>query len=537
MTTIRPRQSFFRRRTPPAGATVLVLTSLLLVSVTAANGRRAFYNSEEHRLIVDRGIAQVVIPAGVQFPTGIAMTPIAPQAYADAIANAKRLAVGFGTNNAAEYSDQAGKVQDNCYWTGFGQIAYNKAIYVPSPDRAPDKILSVHGYTTANQAGGFTIGQLAALYGDYRRTTWCDGSGKCYLTNTDVGEVGFSRGNVARKGTFCPDNMLSGRYLQAVASGVVPPFGSLGNTTSNTANDDEYGDAGWWGDEMLRIANVNDWHFTSAAIAWYVGLHRLALLYADSARTDSKHWVRALHYEANALHSLTDLFAFGHVVTNRDETTYGIMKDQGLVTNAAYLWMENVIKMGGGVRSGTGKVAPTAILPAIKDVAGARNEFVKSYRGTWVSRADDERRYHDEFNKTGAQVRNLNGDEFYIMGDKGLNQMFTTGSSVAVLQNAVKTSVQSLIDAHVALKGGGSVPTIGQAGSTYFAALKFIPVYISRDANGYFPGYWTIYASAVNGITGVNKALTNWDKCQVPYLSGKDGVLWPSKPGAACASF
>jgi hypothetical protein len=247
--------------------------------------------------------------------------------------------------------------------------------------------------------------------------------------------------------------------------------------------------------------------------------------------------MRALHYEANALHSLTDLFAFGHVVTNRDETTYGIMKDASLLGNGGYLWMENVIRMGGGSRSGTGKVAPTAILPGIRDVAGIRNEFVKSYRGTWLARANDERKYHDEFNKTGAQVRNLNGDDFYIFGDKFLNQMFSTGTAVTVLTNAVRTSVQSLIDAHVALKQGGSVATIGQAGSSYFAALKFVPVYISRDANGYFPGMWTIYANAVNAITGTNKTLANWDNCQVPYLSGKDGILWPSKPAAACAAF
>lgn len=525
----------------------LAATPLALPFLGTRGGTReppVAYNSEEHRLIVDLGVAGVVLPPSIRFPAAIAMRPVNATAYADGYRAAKLLAVGFESNNPAEFDDNKGSVQDNCYFTrasigeldvGFHQAAYNKKIYIPSANQVPDKVLSVPAYNAGAAYGGFTIGQLAALYGDYRRTTYCDGSGRCFLTNADIGDVVFARGNAVRKGTYCPPAMNAGRYLQYIGSGLVPPFGGGGNTVANTANDDEYSEAGWWGDEMLRIANINDWHFSSAAISWYVGLHRLALLYADSARGDPKHWNRALHYESNALHSLTDLFAFGHVVTNRDETSHGIMK--GFAGNQGYQWMENVIRMGGGTRSGTGMISLSANLPAITDAPGIRNEFLKSYRGTWAGRADDERRYHDEFNKSGAQVRNFNGDDFEIFGDARLSQMLN-GKAVGVITNAVRTSVQSLFDAHVELQQGKrSIAEIGAAGSSYFAALNYVPVFIVRDANGYFPGMWTRYANAVVGIAGVNHTLSKWDGCQVPYLSGADGVLWPSKPSAPCASY
>jgi len=524
----------------PTVALAAVLSPIALSVLGYSRASHTRYNSEEHRLIVDRGVARVKIPPGVKFPSpGVSRSAINATAYADAIRSAKRLAVGFETNNPSDYDKTKGSVQDNCYWTNFHQSEYNKAIYVPSPDQVPDTVLAVLGWTSGTSAGGFTMGQLAAFYGDYRRTTWCDASGKCFLTDADVGDIKFGKGNVLQKEKYCPPSMLAGRYLEAIASGLVPPFGTLANTISNTADDAEYNEAALWGDEMLRIGNINDWHFSSGAIAWYVGLHRLALVYADSARLDPKYWTRALHYEANALHSLTDLFAFGHVVTNRDETSYDIMK--GMASNAGYQWMENVIRMGGGTRSGSGAVALSASLPTIKDVSGVRNDFVKSYRTTLAQsvKADGERRYHDEFNKSGAQVRNLNGDDFYILGDAKLSQTFAAGNSAAVIINAVRTSVQSLIDAHVELKSaeGRPVAAIGAAGSPYFAALKYVPVFVGHDANGYFPGYWARYANAVVGITGANKTLSNWDRCQVPYLSGKDGPAWPSKPASACATF
>src|SRR5207244_2300265 len=114
---------------------------------------------------------------------------------------------------------------------------------------------------------------------------------------------------------FRPAPVVASDYLAGIGSGLWPPFGSLGDVTSNTADtEQDTFEAGWWGDEMMRIAAINDWHFSSAALAWYIGMHRMALKYVALAVHDPVYWNHALHYEANALHSLTDLFAFGHVV-------------------------------------------------------------------------------------------------------------------------------------------------------------------------------------------------------------------------------
>lgn len=523
----------------------IALTVFALPFLGAARENRAFYNSEEHQLIVDRGVAGVVISPAIVFPAGVKMKTLTAAAYADATRRAKRLAVGFDGNIPSAYSKKTEGVQDNCYWTNYAQLEENKVMLVPDAAHSPTKVLSVDAYTSPTLSGGFTLGQLAALYGDYRRTSYCDANGRCFLTNGNISKVNFVGGLARTQSpsytTICPAAVSAVEYLQDIGSGLIPPYGVAGNAGGNSADNNAYEDAGWWGDEMLRIATTNDWHFTNGAVAWYVGMHRLALLYADSARIDPKQWERALHYEANALHSLTDLFALGHVLTNRDETSHDIMSDAGLLQNAAYKWMENVIRVGGGTRAASGRIELSSDLPAITDAARERKDFMASSPSTsakgldLASRAVAEKKYHAEFNSTGGQVRNLNGDDFYIFGDAGLGRMMTTSKATDVLVEAVKHSVQALFDAHMQLRSGGRVDVIGRAGSPYFAALKYLPVYVAADKNGYFPGRWVRYAKAVNEISGANRPLDKWDNCQVPYLYGKDWT-WP-KAGSLCAAF
>lgn len=522
---------------------LLSLPTAVIIGMLIAATPMLRYNSEEHQLIVDRGVALVTMPASVKLPAGVSLAPLTKAAYQDMIRSAKRLAVGFDSNNENDYSESKGAVQDNCYWKApanpaarkYVQLEENKAIRVPDLSIVPDKVLRINGYANAT-ATPFTLGQLAALYGDYRRTTHCEG-GKCFLTNADVATVSF-QGNVVRKGTYCPANMPTGQYLQAIGSGLIPPYLPGANQIRNAVdNDGDWDQAGWYGDEMIRNANINDWHFSNGAIAWYTGLHRLALLYADSARIDPMHWVRALHYEANALHSLTDLFAFGHVVTNRDETAHGIRKDRGLLDNTGIKWMAHVLTLGGATRSETGQLSLSSNLPAITNAATERSDFVAANRGSWGARALGERGYHKEMNASGAEVRNLNGDDFQIFGDAKLNQMTVTGKSLDVLTQAVRASVQSLFDAHDALtKGSTSVETLGKGGSPYFAALKFVPVYIASDANSYFTGRWTRYAKAVDELTGAGIVPSGWEPCAIPYLSGADWT-WPAKTKTPCTAF
>jgi hypothetical protein len=516
------------------GAGILMLCALLFL----LPGENRAYNSEEHKLIADLGVAGAKI-SGVKLPPHLELKIVNKSYYVQGYKYAKNLAVGFSTNDQNDYDKDKKGVQDNCYWTGFGQLKYNKAIWIPQitpvplPNSIPGKVFNIPTYA-GSRVKQYTFGELVALYGDYRRSNYSKQPDQCYLTNADVDTIHFSRGTRLYK-KYCPAPVPGYAYLRSIGSGLVPPFGEVANASSNTANDDEYNEAGWWGDEMLRIANVNDWHFSNGAVAWYTGLHRLALYYVNKATLDPRYWVQALHYEANALHALTDLFAFGHVVTNRGETSYGIMKSNDLLNKNVYLWMENVIKMGGGVRLSNGKISSTAILPDISDRTVQRNSFLKSYRGTWALRARREQKYHDYFNDKGAKVRNLHGAKFYIFGDGKLHKMDQHAHNQ--ISQAVKVSVQSLFDAYESLqKRKIKLADLIKPGSFVFEALKYIPVYIEKDPDKYFLGRWTLYAKAIDQITGAGKVPRDWDKCKIPYLSGKD-YSWPAKHSKKCTEF
>jgi hypothetical protein len=507
----------------------IVIASLV---ASGCHGVAQAYNSEEHMLITDQGVSQVVIPEDIVLPQFVGFKK-RDASYKAEYTGAKMLAAGFSTNNPKDYKP-ANRAQDNCYWNNYKQLEYNKKLWVPEDDELPSQVFYVLANTGA-AARTMTFGQMVALYGDYRRTTYCNVSGQCYLTDADTAKVEFT-GNVIYKGTYCPEAIDSQVYLRHIGAGLVPPFGTAGNVTSNTdKTETKYSEAGWWGDEMLRIANVNDWHFSKAAIAWYVGLHRLALLYVEKAVKEPKYWNQALHYEANALHSLTDLFAFGHVVTNRDETSYGIVTYDKLESSDAYAWMKNVITMGSGERDSGGAVALNGNLPPLADAPAVRNDLLRSYGGTWLARANAERKYHDYFNESGATVRNLNGTLFVIYGDGKMRD--TNSDAKQQIAEAVRASVQSVFDAYTLIaKKEKTIEEIGASGSPYFEALKYVPVYIESDKDDYFTGRWTLYAKAVRDLSGSDRTLKDWDKCQIPYLSGKDYV-WPESNDHRCAEF
>lgn len=503
----------------------------LAIGLALSQSASAF-NSEEHKLITDLGVAGVVIPPTVSLPSEVINQTVGSTGYRNFLKDAKNLAVGFDTNNQNDYDKYKPDVQDNCYWTSFSQSTYNKKIHIPEVADVPSTELEV-ATKTATSLKAFTLGELSALYGDYRRTTHCTAAGECYLTNSDTPTMKFKRGTVMYEEYYCPDNMSADIYLRYIGSGVVPPFGSFGNTVSNTANDDEYYEAAWWGDEMLRIANVNDWHFSNAAVGWYVGAHRLALYYADKARTEPKYWVNALHHEANALHSLVDLFAFGHVVTSRAESSHGIMKNESLDNHASYQWMEQVLALGGGLRANNGKVSLTSSLPALAEVSTPRNDFLPSYRGTWMLWANTEKNLHDDHNSSGAVVKNLLGTTFNAQGDGDLKNL--VGVDRQVISDAVKASVQSLFDAYTQLEAGSELSTLAGSGSGLFEALKYLPVYIVSDSTNQFTGKWARYAKAIDELTGVNALPSNWSDCKAPYLYGDNNSA--STSTTACTSF
>lgn len=509
-------------------------------------GATAVYDSEEHKMIADRG-AGLVNQGSAQLPAGTRFETSTPTEALSMYRSAKLLAVGISSNSPGEYSDQTKKVQDNSYyWPTWVQVNHNTKLYIPEGE-ATLRTLIVPAQL--GSARGFTFGELVSLYGDYRKTVHCV-DGVCHLTNRDNTEylgqgppfpapaAGPRQSNTTYfewgYNTFGlstgwrPDPVTTHTYLRSIASGVWPPYGGFGNTISNTAWESEELDAGWWGDEMLRIANINDWHFSSAAVAWYVGMHRMALSYVDRARTDSKYWNHALHYEAHALHSLTDLFAFGHVVTNRDRTSAMMIGTEGLTGNAAYGWLQNGLTMGGGVRT-NGILRLTATLPVLQEVTMARADFMPSYRGSVdnANLANNERVYHDQFNAAGATVMNLKRQEFFIFGDAKMKDM--TPAAKDVIIETVRASVQSLFDAY---ESGRTVDETGRVGSKYFDALLNIPAFVKSNSGHYFDGMWTRFAAAMDSITHAGVVPRDPGSCVILYLDG--AVNLPAARTSAC---
>ncbi|WP_018694290.1 pre-peptidase C-terminal domain-containing protein [Algicola sagamiensis] len=502
----------------------------LLLSVCHIHIAGAF-NSEEHKLIADLGGEKVVIHQNIKLPPSV--TKEKDEHYLAFLKEAKRFAVGFDTNDSGKDYDKNRKgVQDNAFWSTvlkYRQIEANQRIWIPKPSEVPASVIKVDAYTGVKPTP-FSLGELVALYGDFRRTTYCDTSATCYLTNHDIEQMKFERANYP---DFAPKPIPAATYLRYIASGMEPPHGGLGNAVVNSEKDDEIDQAGWWGDEMLRLANSNDWHFSRVGIAFYIGMHRAALFYVKKAMKDPKYWATALHYEANALHALTDFFALGHVITNRDETTFGMLKDGKLLNKPPVIWQEQVIQLGSGQRDpSNGRVLLTGFLPPITQLKNQRSDFLPAYRSLYTWRSYSEKDYHDVFNEAGAMVTNLNGRQFKVLGDSFLYQLSAEDKQPII--DAVAASVQSLFDASIALKNGITMKRIGAVGSSFFRALQYLPVFIEQDREKNFVGRYALSAHAIINIVG-NRIFqqSNVISCVVPYLSGADWVS-PTKDTKAC---
>lgn len=515
------------------------LLSCVVIALCLQNTAQGF-NSEEHKLIGDIGASRITIPPAVALPGKVALKTINPQDYLNFLKDAKELAVGFRSNDVSEYDASKGGVQDNCYYHAYMQLESNKKIHIPELADIPNRNLTVKAKAGKNNYD-FTFGELVAFYGDYRRTVKCNKYADCFLTDAKINKINFNRGNVLNTSFYCPSPINSATYLRYIASGLEPPMGSLGNGISNSANDNEYAEASWWGDEVMRLVNANDWHFATVGNAYYVGLHRVALYYAQKAISSPKYWNVALHYEANALHSLTDFFAFGHVATNRDRTSYGILSEKGLLGKTAVKWQQHAINLGGGQRLADHTVILQSNLPPITAPVEIRNDFLKSYQGTWARYSQFEHLYHDYFNgqtdkkpNSGAMVRNLNGDLFRLYGDSRLHLL--TDADREPIYNAVTASIQSLFDAQVAMRNGYPMAEIGKPGSSFFKALQYIPIYIQSDLDNYFKGKWVQSAKALDEIAGAGLLDADSANCQIPYLWGAD-LLWPTKSTSLCDTF
>ena len=130
----------------------------------------------------------------------------------------------------------------------------------------------------------------------------------------------------------------------------------------------------------MQLAVNNPTHFSLRAAQAYVKWHRHAIILAGKK---NRLW-EALHYEALALHSFTDIFAFGHLLDNRQ------------LTDRLYEWAKKKKTVTNISSAGRAKLATTA-----GKIMGGYVNF-----------------YHNAYNWKGAMMTNLTGDSWRGFGDK-----------------------------------------------------------------------------------------------------------------------
>jgi len=145
----------------------------------------------------------------------------------------------------------------------------------------------------------FTFGDLVAIYGDMREKVACDpAASACRFGKTRSSHARLRE--LAKNGRNLPGGKTTEEAIAAAAAKVT--------------------DADTRGAVAILFRNGN--HFSTRGVQRYAEMHRAALASAQKAgQSGDLRWLwAALHQEAAGLHSLTDLFALGHMVVHRHDS-------------------------------------------------------------------------------------------------------------------------------------------------------------------------------------------------------------------------
>jgi hypothetical protein len=202
------------------------------------------------------------------------------------------------------------------------------------------------------------------------------------------------------------------------------------------------------------LALQNQTHFSGVAALAYAAEHREALsLAAQAAKSEDaqKLWL-ALHHEAMACHSLTDLFAAGHNFSDRRRSVAALRAG---VSEIRHL----------GVKE---------LLSGLKDVTWALlGNFVAAH-------------IHDQVNQRGVELRNLQGTVWRAFGDGRYAAQDAAAQSLP--QRAVEVSLRSLLAAHRQLRLAAKEPGFEQKvyallrDPKSYEALMLVPVAFRRGS-------------------------------------------------------
>ncbi|WP_143085140.1 hypothetical protein [Pseudoalteromonas denitrificans] len=485
--------------------------------------------------------------------------------YIKQFKQAKMFAVGFDSNDFETDFKADNISQDTCLDdANYRQDIHNKNLRIPEPEEAPEKIFNIPSYVYPN-ISAFSMGELTALYGDYKMLPRCTTDSMpllavCflsigadeYLTLTSL-EQNY---NPSIKSDCLNEKVTQKDYLKHLASGIEAPHGYFGNLTSNSERSTDYQYTAWWGDEMMRLAMVNQNHFSKTGLAVYIGLHRSALEFAVKAKQNAQYWTLAMHYEAAALHSLTDLFAFGHNVVDRSGTSNKILDDTNMLNIQPVADLMEILHDTGIRHDGPSN----GILDGLNRVTFMEGKVVPGYLDNSVTRSDQmgylpqvirpylrvrslgEKDNHDTFNLQGAWVKNYRGDLFRIYGDGKYNMEPVPGEPVdyiddvskSVISNAVTASIQSLINAH---RYGLNAVTPGHVGAEQnFEAIAYLPYWVRYEKSHNYDGYYFQTASVIDAVLN-RTGESHPANCIIPPFEGVTLENWDKDPSHYCAEY
>lgn len=241
----------------------------------------------------------------------------------------------------------------------------------------------------------FTFGDLVGAYGDVYRTITCDERDRDDCRFGD-NAVHFQTGRRA-----AIRDLLAGKRIfssGAFALAGMKPDKTFGNFNRDGENTDDA-----LVSQELRLAFTNANHFGTTSLRWYAANHRQALYYmaraaeafnrGDTANAD-KFFRVGMHYEATACHSLTDLFAPGHIVTNRDLSSDKILENQGAKRREFDVWQDHMLQTARKDMD-------------VNPVRHPGADDIYKGAGVYTPLAKAEESLHSDFNQGGARVRNL----------------------------------------------------------------------------------------------------------------------------------
>ena len=380
-----------------------------------------------------------------------------------------------------------------------------KGSYVPRERALEVKNPLLIWVGAADRSSGewFTFGDLVSLYGDFRRIITCDAkaaNSDCRLTDRpkplpgNYNPAKFTKQRYkAMKDLAQGWNFWDAHLISSQASSVL---------VTNRGVIEGKNHKGAWSDEFYKIAKGNHWHFGPTALKWYVAMHRQAF-YLMSKAAQAKNvkdrqiliW-KAMHYEGHALHSLTDLFAPGHVMVDRYATTDSMLASNKQQNAPFPSWQANIWKTTFSSAAPKGKLLKKPRFQAVSKVNDNDLNVITGPTSLTVRNARYESQFHNKFNVAGSEVRNLksslkpsqfassrrhsklpkiwralgDGDLYEYKGKRRLNP-----GQGEWAQAAVEDSILSLFDGYRLVVKGGDPRRLSMA-PALFDALGDIPI-------------------------------------------------------------